>query len=241
VDAVAPERRPPREPPLSDVVFPPAETADERGVVLVGGDLEPGTLLDAYRSGLFPMRLSSGDLAWWSPDPRGVLRLDELRVSDSLRRSRRRFATRVNTCFEDVIHACAKRGPEEYQWISDEVRAAYLRLHELGWAHSVETWSIPAEDEPSELVGGLYGIAIGGMFGGESMFFRKPDASKVALAALVDLLRGDGGDAAGRIVDVQWLTPHMASLGAREIARDEYLATLRTALALPLPAAFAGS
>jgi leucyl/phenylalanyl-tRNA--protein transferase len=231
----------PTEPPASSVVFPPADAADERGVVFVGGDLEAGTLLDAYRSGLFPMRLSNGDLAWWSPDPRGALLLDGLRASDSLRRSRRRFEIRVDTAFADVIEACAERGPEEYRWITKEVQEAYVRLHQLGWAHSVETWSIPAEDEPPQLVGGLYGIAVGGMFGGESMFFRKPDASKVALAALVDLLRGDGDDAAGRIVDVQWLTPHMASLGAVELPRAEYLAALQKALTLPLPAAFAGS
>jgi leucyl/phenylalanyl-tRNA---protein transferase len=188
------------------------------------------------------MRLSGGggELAWWSPNPRGVLTLGGLRVSDSLRRSRRRFQIRVNTAFAEVIDACAARGPEEYQWITGEVRDAYLRLRELGWAHSVETWTPATEDEPAELVGGLYGVAIGGMFGGESMFFRKPDASKAALAALVDLLRADG-DPAGRIIDVQWLTPHMASLGAIEIPRDEYLSTLRSALALPLPGAFAGT
>ena len=225
----------PLEPPPSDVLFPPAATANEHGIVTVGGDLEAGTLLAAYRSGLFPMRLSSGELAWWSPNPRGVLELDSLRVSDSLRRSRRRFEIRVDTAFRAVVDACAERGADEYDWITDEVKDSYARLHDLGWAHSVEAWS---RDEPAELVGGLYGVAVGGLFAGESMFHRRTDASKAALVALTELLRGDGVDAEARIIDIQWLTPHFASLGAIEIPREEFLARLERALALPLPPAF---
>jgi leucyl/phenylalanyl-tRNA--protein transferase len=230
--------RGPSEPPATTVVFPHASNADTNGIVFVGGDLEPGTLLTAYRSGLFPMRVPSGELAWWSPDPRGVLSLDGLRISDSLRRSRRRFEIRLNTSFRAVLDACADRGQDEYAWITEEVKDAYTQLHELGWAHSVEAWTSLRDDEAPELVGGLYGIAIGGFFAGESMFHRRPDASKAALIVLVELLRGTGEDADDRIVDIQWLTPHFASLGAVELARDEFLARLERSLTLPLPQAF---
>ncbi|MDQ3734002.1 MAG: leucyl/phenylalanyl-tRNA--protein transferase [Actinomycetota bacterium] len=222
--------------PESSVSFPGAETADDRGVVLVGGDLEPATLLAAYRRGLFPMRDGSGALAWWSPDPRGILDPSRLRVSSSLKQACRRFEIRVDTAFEAVIDGCADRGHDEYRWITPEVRMAYVTLHRMGWAHSVEAWTRPTNGR-AELVGGLYGVAIGGLFGGESMFHSRPDASKVALVALVDLLRQDTHD--GRLIDVQWLTPHLASLGATEITRGEYCARLTGALAGPLPSAFA--
>ena len=225
----------PVEPSPSAFAFPPPATADEHGRVSVGGDLEPGTLLAAYRSGLFPMRQPTGELTWWSPDPRGVLTRDTLRITPSLRRSRRRFEIRVDTAFEDVVDACAQRGSEEYDWITPEIKDAFVELHRLGWAHSVEAWS---RDDPPELVGGLYGVAIGGFFGGESMFHRRTDASKAALVALVEALHDDGGDGE-RLIDVQWLTPHLASLGAVEISRAEYLNRLERALELPLPTALA--
>jgi leucyl/phenylalanyl-tRNA--protein transferase len=228
----------PVEPPATGFAFPDPTTADERGVVTVGGDLEPGTLLAAYRAGLFPMRTGAGALAWWSPDPRGVLTVDRFRAPRSLRRSRRRFTTTVDAAFAQVVEACADRPAGEYHWITAEVRDAYVRLHDLGWAHSVEAWEQPPGGGPPELVGGLYGVAVGGLFGGESMFSRRPDASKVALAALVDRLAADGRRGADRVVDVQWLTPHLASLGAVEVPREEYLARLRRALSLPLPTAF---
>jgi leucyl/phenylalanyl-tRNA--protein transferase len=221
--------------------FPPPTSADEHGRVTVGGDLDPETLLTAYRSGLFPMRQSSGDLTWWSPDPRGVLTAGGLRVADSLRRSRRRFEIRVDTAFEEVIDACAERGEEEYDWITAEIKDAYVALHRLGWAHSVEAWTIPVEDEPAELAGGLYGVAVGGLFGGESMFHRRRDASKAALVGLVEILRDDGRDGAGRIIDLQWLTPHLESLGGVQISRSSYLQQLERALDLPAPPAFARS
>lgn len=205
---------------------------------MVGGDLEPGTLLRAYRSGLFPMRQGTGELAWWSPDPRAIISPRALRVSASLRRTRRWYETKVDTAFAAVLDGCAERGKDEYAWITPEIHAAYMQLHELGWAHSVESWTIPAEGESPMLVGGLYGVAIGGLFSGESMIHRRRDASKVALVALVDLLCDDGRGGEGRIIDVQWITPHMASLGAVEFARTEYLARLQRALALQLPPAF---
>ena len=227
----------PIEPPPSSVAFPPASEADEHGRVFVGGDLEPGTLLRAYRSGLFPMRLGDGRLAWWCPEPRGILRPEDLRISGSLARAQRRFEIRVDSAFEAVIAACAEREEGEYVWITEEIQTAYLELHRLGWAHSVEAWA-PADDGSAELVGGLYGVAIGGVFAGESMFHRRRDASKVALVHLVELLREGSSPPASRIIDVQWLTPHLASLGAVEIGRARYLAELPRVLAQPLPPGF---
>ena len=172
-------------------------------------------------------------MAWWSPDPRAVIPLDGLRISRSLRASIDKFDIRIDTAFEAVIDGCADpRRPG--RWITPELRAAYAQLHELGWAHSVESWS----RKDGELSGGLYGVAIGGLFAGESMFHRATDASKVALVALVDTLRA-GGDDSGRVLDVQWLTRHLASLGAVELSRVEYLRRLERALPLALPPAFA--
>ena len=212
--------------------FPPAEAADEDGIVAIGADLEPGTLLAAYRTGAFPMPLGEGEpLGWFSPVRRGVLPLSRLRVSRSLARSARRFEIRVDTAFLDVVDGCAD--PTRFgAWIDDDIRTAYHRLHELGWAHSVETW------RDGQLVGGLYGVAIGGLFAGESMFHRARDASKVALVALVDLLSDDHAD--DRLLDVQWQTPHLESLGVVEIDRRAYLLRLEAALRLPLPAGLAG-
>lgn len=223
----------PVEPAPTTWRFPPVDRAGPDGVVALGGDLEPGTLLAAYRHGVFPMPTwRRGPLAWWSPDPRAVLPLDRLAVSRSLRAARRRFQVRVDTAFDDVVAGCADpRRP--HGWITPEMRAAYGRLHRLGWAHSVEAWT-----GEGRLAGGLYGVAVGGLFAGESMFHRERDASKVALVGLVGLLRSDGVD--GRLLDVQWLTPHLASLGAVAVPRDRYLALLRTALALPAPPAFTG-
>jgi leucyl/phenylalanyl-tRNA--protein transferase len=159
-----------------------------------------------------------------------VLPLDGLRVSRSLRRSLRRYTTRVDSAFDDVVARCA--APDrEGAWIGPDVRAAYGALHRLGWAHSVEVY-----DDAGALVGGLYGLAIGGLFAGESMFHGATDASKVALVRLVELLGADGEP--GRLLDVQWRTDHLASLGCVEVPRRRYLRMLRAALELPLPAAF---
>src|SRR5262249_45243726 len=151
----------------------------------LGADLEPGTLLAAYRSGLFPMRIRREVLAWWSPDPRGVLPLDGFHVSRSLQRAARHFGVTVNAAFEAVMRACADPA-RPHGWIDESFVAAYVQLHALGWAHSVEVW------RDGELAGGVYGVRIGRLFAGESMFHRVRDASKVALWAAVDLLRSDG-------------------------------------------------
>lgn len=216
----------PVEPPQSRWQFPsvPPRGPGPDEIVGVGADLEPGTLLHAYRSGVFPMPVRRGLMAWWSPDPRGVLPLDGLKVSRSLRKSCARYEIRVDTAFAGVVSACGdKRRPGA--WIDTDVKRAYGRLHELGWAHSVEAW----DPGSGELAGGLYGVAIGGLFAGESMFHRRTDASKVALVALVEMLR-DGGAV---LLDVQWATPHLQSLGVVEIPRAEYLARLDKALSLP--------
>ena len=188
-------------------------------------------MLAAYRRGLFPMHVDGGALlAWFCPDPRGVLPLDGLRVSRSLRRSARRYEVRFDTAFAEVIDACADPG-RPHGWIDRRIRDAYVRLFELGWAHSVETY------EDGRLVGGLYGLAIGGLFAGESMFHRATDASKVALVALVDALREDGHP---RLLDVQWRTDHLGTLGVIDVARQDYLDRLPDALAQPLPPRFRG-
>ena len=183
-------------------------------------------------------RLARGEavLAWWSPDPRGIIPLDGLRVTRSMRQSAKRFEIRIDTAFDQVVTRCADPH-RSGGWITDDVEAAYTRLHELGWAHSVEAWT-----QDGRLAGGLYGVAIGGLFAGESMFHVQfgwgRDASKVALMALVDVLVDDG--VPDRLLDVQWLTPHLSRLGAVEISRDEYLRHLRSALMRPLPTEFAG-
>lgn len=168
-------------------------------------------------------------MAWWSPLHRGVLEPADLRVTRSLRQSVRRFDTTVDTAFDSVIAACADPA-RPGKWIDSQVIAAYRRLHDLGWAHSVETWTLDGE-----LAGGLYGVAVGGLFAGESMFHRGRDASKVALVRLVELLSDEYvGD---RLIDVQWCTPYLASLGVKEIQRAEYLSRLPEVLEIPLPAA----
>lgn len=200
-------------------------------LVAIGADLEPGTLLAAYRCGLFPM--PSGDAGdqpmWFLPVRRGVLPLDELKVSRSLRRSARTMEIRVNTAFDEVIAACGDPS-RPHAWIDSDILAAYTALHRLGWAHSVEAW------RDGELVGGLYGIAVGGLFAGESMFHRATDASKVALLGLVELMRDEHAD--HRLLDVQWSTDHLASLGVVEVSRGDYAEMLACALELPSPVAF---
>ena len=163
-----------------------------------------------------------GPIGWWSPDPRGVIPLDGLHVSRSLRRSCGHFDVRIDTSFADVIRGCADP-TRPSGWIDQAFIAAYTHLHDLGWAHSVEAWT--QGDEP-ELAGGVYGVAIGGLFAAESMFHRVRDAGKVALVGLVEALRNGGGT----LLDVQWLTPHLASLGAIEIPRTEYLTLVRDAI-----------
>lgn len=211
----------PVEPPPSRYAMPRAEQAPPHGCLATGGDLEPGTILAAYRGGIFPWPDPGGRLLWWSPDPRAVLPLDAFHESRSLRRVRRRGIYRItrDRACAAVIAGCADRA--EGTWITPAMRRAYERLHALGWVHSVEAW------QGSTLVGGVYGVAIGGLFAAESKFHRAPNASKVALAALVDWL------AARRfhLLDVQLATDHLHTLGVIEIPREEYLRRLPAALA----------
>jgi len=216
------------EPPPSLWDFPPASVAGRGDVVAAGADLAPGTVLAAYRRGLFPMPDGKG-LLWWSPARRGVFEVAGFRPSRSLRRARASYEIRVNTAFDEVIRSCADPG-RAGGWIDPGIIASYTRLHELGWVHSVEAW------DDAGLAGGLYGVAIGGLFAGESMYHRRTGASKAAVAGLVELLSDDR--AADRVLDVQWLTPHLASLGATEISRADYLRRLQVALTVPPPAAF---
>jgi leucyl/phenylalanyl-tRNA--protein transferase len=221
------------EPPPNVWEFPDISGVPE-DLIGVGADLEPGTLLDAYRKGCFPMPGSGPDgaLEWWSPQRRGVLPLRSLKVTRSLKQSAKRMEIRVNSAFEAVVEGCADPS-REGGWINDDFKRAYLELHRLGWAHSVETW------QDGELVGGLYGVAIGGLFAGESMFRRVRDASKVALVGLVELMVDEYVD--GRLIDVQWRTDHLASLGVVEVNRPLYQVLLSRALAVPLPRALAES
>jgi leucyl/phenylalanyl-tRNA--protein transferase len=187
-------------------------------IVAIGGDLEPSTLIAAYAQGIFPMKVEDV-LAWWSPDPRGILPLDGFRLSRSLRRALPRFEIRVDTAFPTVMRACGDpRRP--HGWIDDDFVTAYCRLHDLGWGHSIETW------QGEVLAGGVYGVRVGRLFAGESMFHRVTDASKVALWAAVELLRMDGVT----LFDVQWTTPHLESLGAVDVSRAEYSLLLDAAV-----------
>jgi leucyl/phenylalanyl-tRNA--protein transferase len=197
------------------------EWADPEGLVGIGGDLSPGRLLEAYRRGIFPWFDEETPILWWSPDPRAIFELDGLHVSRRLARTLRsgKFSVTFNRDFPGVIRGCADR-PGQGVWITADMIAAYTRLHELGYAHSAEVW------HEGKLAGGLYGVAVGGLFAGESMFTRVRDASKVALAHLMDRLRQRGF----QLFDVQFLNDHTARLGAVEIPRREYLARLRRAL-----------
>jgi leucyl/phenylalanyl-tRNA--protein transferase len=209
--------------------FPPVTRAlkSPNGLLCAGADLSPQRILDAYSRGIFPWFSEGDPVLWWSPDPRMVLFPDELRVSRSLRKTVQRatFETRVDTAFRSVMQACAEpRDGQAGTWILPEMIAAYTALHELGFAHSVESW------REGRLVGGLYGMAIGRAFFGESMFARETDASKVALVHLVSLLRERGF----RVIDCQQNTGHLASLGAREIPRPAFSQLLRESIQYPL-------
>ena len=201
---------------------PPDDHPDD--LWAVGADLEPGTLLAAYRLGLFPMPIH-GTIGWFSPARRGIVPLAPFAPSRSLRRARARYELRVNTSFAAVVAGCMRPG-DPRSWIDEEVVSAYRRLHELGWAHSIEAW------DAEGLAGGLYGVAIGGLFAAESMFYSRTDASKAAFVGLLELLHA-AGDAERRLLDVQWLTPHLASLGAIEVTRAVYRRQLESSLRLP--------
>jgi len=211
--------------------FPPLETAlvDPNGLLAASAELTPERLLDAYRHGVFPWYSEGQPVLWWSPDPRMVLFVDELRVSRSLRKTVRaeRFSVRVDTAFARVMEGCAlaPRPGQLGTWITPQVIDAYSRLHRRGFAHSVEAWS------GDELVGGLYGVAIGRMFYGESMYAKEPDASKVALVHLAAILRAN----AMPLIDCQQETQHLARFGARPISREDFATHLRALVNSPAP------
>lgn len=202
--------------------FPPPESASRDGLLAVGGNLTPEWLLDAYRHGIFPWP-TNNILAWWSPDPRAIIEVDELRVSRRLARTVAgdRFSVTCDRDFAAVIRGCATaQSRDRATWLTRPLQLAYERLHRLGNAHSIEVW------RDGRLAGGVYGVALGAMFAAESMFYFERDASKVALVRLVAHLNARGYE----LLDIQQLTPHTARLGAREIPRDVYLARLRGAL-----------
>jgi leucyl/phenylalanyl-tRNA--protein transferase len=206
--------------PACRFAFPDPARADPEGLLARGGDLEPATLIAAYRRGIFPWPSDDEPLLWWSPDPRAILPLGAVHVSRRLARTLRRgeFRVTLNADFPAVIDGCAAR---EETWITPALRAAYVRLHRLGWAHSVEVWGADGA-----LAGGLYGVAVGGLFAAESMFHQARDASKVAVVGLVEHARRVGVT----LLDVQVPSPHLATLGARAVPRAEYLALLADAL-----------
>jgi leucyl/phenylalanyl-tRNA--protein transferase len=199
-------------------------------LVGVSREFDAGLVLAAYRSGVFPMPVRKRLMGWYSPLHRGVLPLDGLRVTRSLRKMTRRYTVTVDADFEAVVDGCADPR-RDGGWIDRDIRRVYRQLHHAGHVHSVESWT-----ESGELAGGLYGVSIGGLFAGESMFHRPDigrDASKVALVGLVSLLQAAGGQ--GRLLDVQWRTEHLASLGVVEVPRTEYLSRLARAVELPAP------
>lgn len=208
---------------------PPSRWRDD-DLIAVSRDVDAAMVVEAYRSGVFPMPVRRGLMGWWSPLDRGILPLAELRVTRSLRKMIGRYEIRVDSAFAQVLARCADpRRPGS--WIDRDIRSIYSELHRDGVVHSVETWT-----DDGRLAGGLYGVSIGGLFAGESMFHDPVigrDASKVALVGLVELLTAAGRE--DRLLDVQWQTPHLASLGVIEIDRDDYLRRLERTLALPAP------
>ncbi|GAA3078287.1 leucyl/phenylalanyl-tRNA--protein transferase [Kribbella aluminosa] len=219
----------PIEPAPTQWEFPPVGVAGSSDVVAGGADLAPGTVLAAYRRGLFPMPDHRGSVLWWSPVDRGVIDVAGYQPSRSLRRARAKFEIRVDTAFDQVIRACADpRRPGS--WIDRDIIASYTELHRLGWVHSVEAWN------GDELAGGLYGVAIGGLFAGESMFHHQTDGSKAAVAGTIELLNDEY--AADRVFDIQWVTDHLATLGAASIPRETYVRRVVRAVDVPLPKAF---
>ncbi len=223
---------------IEQLAFPPPDLAEPDGLLAVGGDLSVPRLLLAYSMGIFPWFNEGDPILWWSPDPRCVIEPDRVHISGSLAKVLRqgRFAVTFDRAFSRVIEACAEvrtaRG--EGTWITEEMREAYVRLHELGFAHSVECW------EGDSLAGGLYGVALGRCFFGESMFHRRPNASKVALVTLAQKLAERGFE----LIDGQLPTPHLESLGARRVRREEFLERLRRGGVAPsvhpVPADFPG-
>ncbi|MBF0610106.1 MAG: leucyl/phenylalanyl-tRNA--protein transferase [Magnetococcales bacterium] len=207
--------------------FPPAELAEPDGLLAVGGDLSVGRLLTAYRHGIFPWYSHGQPILWWSPDPRMVLFPDELHVPKSLQKTMRKqpFTITWNQDFPQVIHHCGLVRQEQGTWITSDMEDAYIQLHRKGYAHSAEAW----EGDPPRLVGGLYGVQVGRVFSGESMFHLSPDASKIAFVMTVLKLRVLGFE----LIDCQMYTDHLARFGSREISRADYLHILNQGLRTP--------
>jgi leucyl/phenylalanyl-tRNA---protein transferase len=213
--------------PEDDVAFPDPALADDSGLLAVGGDLSPERLVEAYATGIFPWYSKGEPILWWSPDPRLVLEPATLHVPRSLRKAMRSrgYDVRFDTAFEQVIRACAAtpRPGQRGTWITEEMVRAYLRLHELGLAHSAEAW------DAEGLAGGLYGVSLGAAFFGESMFAHRTDASKIAFVTLVESLSRHGCE----LIDCQVTTEHLLRFGAREIPRGDFLDRLAAALDRP--------
>ncbi len=212
----------PIEPPACPWQFPDPRRADDHGLIGEGADFAPATILAAYRSGIFPWPHGTTEYLWFSPNPRAVIPLDSLAISSRLGRTVRsgKFRVSIDRAFEEVMVACSA-GRDDGTWITPALIEGYCELHKLGWAHSVEVWN-----GDSDLVGGLYGIGIGAMFGAESMFSRERDASKVAMVGLLQHARRIGL----QLIDIQVLTEHTARMGGVEISRDEYLERLGVAV-----------
>jgi leucyl/phenylalanyl-tRNA--protein transferase len=209
-------------------IFPDVDLADEDGLLVVGGPIAPALVLEAYRNGIFPWPDGRGDVGWFAPPERALLFLDEVRINRSLRKILRSpgWERKINQNMADVIERCSEvvnRGDQGGTWISQDVKLAYKELHRLGFVHSVETYS------GGQLVGGLYGVSIGGMFAGESMFYRESGASQVALIHLVEFLSGCGV----KWIDCQVMTPFFKSVGARLVPRVDFMSLLRESLSKP--------
>jgi leucyl/phenylalanyl-tRNA--protein transferase len=207
-----------------EYVFPDPSLAEEDGLLAVGGDLRPDRIVAAYTQGIFPWFSPGDPILWWSPDPRLVLFPDNFKISSSLRQTLKSevYTVTFDSCFEEVIRQCSltRRKDQKGTWITAAMIRAYTQLHKLGYGHSVETW------HRDQLVGGLYGLSIGKVFFGESMFYNEKDASKVALASLVDKLKAEEY----HLIDCQMTTQHLLSLGATEISRESYLKLLHSGI-----------
>ena len=211
----------------NNLAFPPVENAltEPNGLLAVGGDLQTKRLIEAYSQGIFPWFSENDPFMWWSPDPRAIIKLNDLRINRTLRKALKKspYKITLNTAFEEVIELCSDAPfRDDGIWIVPEMQAAYINLHQLGYAHSIEVWQTTDDDTlipKQELVGGLYGVAINGFFSGESMFYTKANASKFALVALAKLLKSINVD----FIDCQLLNPFLADMGAIEISRENFI------------------
>jgi leucyl/phenylalanyl-tRNA--protein transferase len=222
----------------NNLAFPPIELAltEPNGLLAVGGDLQPQRLINAYSQGIFPWFSENDPLMWWSPNPRAIIKLTDLRINRTLRKALKKspYKITLNTAFEHVIALCANAPfRDDGTWILPEMQNAYVNLHQLGFAHSIEVWKTNSLDD-LELVGGLYGVAINGFFSGESMFYTSPNASKFALVALAKLLNSINID----FIDCQLLNPFLKDMGATEISRENFVALKEAAINKEVPLHF---